>query len=152
MIIKVSFGFARLSDMELDNFAQRVVDSMTGNATYPAPPITIANLLTAKNDFTNKIAAAQAGGPTDTAAKNNSRQTLMGMLRQLAAYVQMSCNNDTALLLSSGFQAQSTNRASARASHRSRTRACTKAESNPATVIGCRAFSPAIRNTSLSTD
>src|SRR2546421_8740804 len=34
------------------------------------------------------------------------------MLRQLAAYVQMSCNNDLSTLLSSGFQAQSTNRAS----------------------------------------
>jgi hypothetical protein len=70
-------------------------------------------LQTQQNDFTNKIAAAQAGGPADTAAKNNSRQTLLGMLRLLAAYVQMSCNNDMARLLSSGFQAQSTNRASA---------------------------------------
>jgi hypothetical protein len=113
MIIKVSFGFARLSDMELDNFAQSVIDSMTGNATYPTPPITMANLQTAKTDFTNKIAAAQAGGPADTAAKNNSRQSLLGMLRLLAAYVQMRSNNDMALLLSSGFQAQSTNRASA---------------------------------------
>jgi hypothetical protein len=113
MIIKVSFGFARLSDVELDNFAQAVVDSMTGNATYPSPPITMTNLLAVKNDFTNKIAAAQAGGPSDTAAKNNSRQELLGILRQLAAYVQMSCNNDMALLLSSGFEAQSTNRASA---------------------------------------
>ena len=113
MIIKVSFGFARLSDMELDNFAQSVIDSMTGNATYPSPPITMANLQTSQNDFTNKIAVAQAGGPADTAAKDNSRQTLLGMLRQLAAYVQMSCNNDMALLLGSGFQAQSTNRASA---------------------------------------
>jgi hypothetical protein len=113
MIIKVSFGFARLSDMELDNFAQSVIDSMTGNATYPSPPITMANLQASQNDFTNKIAAAQAGGPADTAAKDNSRQALLGMLRQLAAYVQMSCNNDMALLLGSGFQAQSTNRASA---------------------------------------
>src|SRR5437870_4922922 len=113
MATKVSLGFAKLADTELDNFAQAVIDAMTGNATYPTPPITIANLQTSKNDFTNKIAAAQTGGPADTAAKNNSRQALLGMLRQMATYVQMSCNNDQALLLSSGFQAQSTNRASA---------------------------------------
>ena len=112
MATKVSLGFAKLPDTELDNFAQSVIDAMTGNATYPTPPVTLANLQTAKNDFTAKVAAAQAGGPADTAAKNNSRQTLLGMLRQEAIYVQMSCNNDPALLLGSGFDAQSTNRAS----------------------------------------
>jgi hypothetical protein len=56
------------------------------------------------------MAAAQTGGVADTAAKNNSRQTLIGMLRDVAGYVQISCNNDPAILLSSGFQMQSTNR------------------------------------------
>jgi len=112
MISKVSLGFANLSDMELDNFAQAVGDAMAGNATYPSPPVTLASLATARDDFTAKIAAAQVGGPAATAAKNNSRQVLIGMLRQLAAYVQINCNNDQALLLSSGFQMQSTNRAS----------------------------------------
>lgn len=111
MIIKVSLGFARLSDAELDNFAQGVIDSLTGNAAYPSPPVTLTNLQAAKNDFTNKLAAAQGGGIADTAAKNNSRQTLLGMLRQLASYVQLSCNNDLAMPLTSGFQAQSTSRA-----------------------------------------
>lgn len=55
---------------------------------------------------------AQTGGQADTAAKNNSRQTLLGKLRLLAGYIQMMCNKDMAVLLSSGFQAQSTNRAS----------------------------------------
>jgi len=111
MLLRISLSFAKLPDMEVDNFAQGVVDGMTGNAAYPAPPVTMANLQTAKNDFTAKIAAAQTGGPPDTAAKNNSRQTLLGLLRQLASYVQINCNNDMALLLSSGFQAMSTNRA-----------------------------------------
>ena len=112
MATKVSLGFAKLADTELDNFAQGVIDAMTGNATYPTPPVTIANLQTAKDDFTAKMAAAQTGGPGDTAAKNNSRQALLGDLRRVATYVQMTCNDDPALLLSSGFQAQSTNRAS----------------------------------------
>ena len=111
MAVKVSLSFGKFSDVELDNFAQGVIDAMTGNATYPTPPVTTANLQTAKDDFTTKIAAAQAGGPADTAAKNNSRQSLLGMLRQIASYVQINCNSDMALLLSSGFQAQSTNRA-----------------------------------------
>src|SRR5207302_144353 len=112
MATKVSLRFAKLADTELDNFAQAVIDAMTGNATYPTPPVTIANLQTAKDDFTAKMAAAQTGGIADTAAKNNSRQALLGDLRRVATYVQMTCNDDPALLLSSGFQAQSTNRAS----------------------------------------
>jgi len=112
MIIKVATNFGRLSDTELDNFAQGVINALTGNATYPTPPVTLANLQAAVNDYTAKMAAAQNGGIADTAAKNNSRNTLEESLRKVAAYVQMMCNEDPALLLGSGFQMQSTNRSS----------------------------------------
>jgi hypothetical protein len=113
MIAKVSLGFARLSDTELDNFAHGVISGITGNAAYPTPPVTMVNLKTATDDFTAKIGASLAGGSHDTSAKNQSRQALIGMLRPLAAYVQMSCHEDQTLLLSSGFQAQSDKSASA---------------------------------------
>ena len=112
MIAKVSLAFATISDQELDNFAQGVINGMTGNDTYPEPPVTIAALQTASDDFTAGLAAAKLGGPAATAAKNNSRATLMGMLRQLAAYVQMNSNGDLVLLLGSGFEAQGTKGAS----------------------------------------
>jgi hypothetical protein len=111
MNLRVSLGFARIPDTEVDSFTQGVISNMTGNAAYPSPPVTMANLETARKDFSAKVAAAQTGGPPDTAAKNNSRQILLGLLRQLASYVQMMSNNDMATLLSSGFQAMSTNRA-----------------------------------------
>ena len=111
MILKVSLGFSTIPDTELDNFTQTVINQMTGNEAYPPPPVTLANLQTARNGFTTKIAAAQVGGPGDTAIKNNARQDLLGMLRKVAAYVQINCNDDMATLLSSGFQAMSTNRA-----------------------------------------
>jgi hypothetical protein len=111
MATKVSFGFGRLSDTQLDNFAQGVIDAITGNAAFPTPPVTLANLQTAQTDFASKLAASLNGSIADTAAKNNSRQALIGMLRDVAAYVQIRCNNDPAILLSSGFQMQSTNRA-----------------------------------------
>src|SRR4051794_20700789 len=104
MATKVSFGFGRLSDTELDNFAQGVINAMTGNAAFPTPPVTLADLQTAQSDFTAKMAAAQTGGVADTAAKNNSRQSLITMLRDVAAYVQIRCNNDAAILLGSGFE------------------------------------------------
>jgi hypothetical protein len=106
MICKVSLAFARLSDSELDNFAHGVIVGMTGNAAYPSPPVDLPDVLSAKNSFVAKLAAAETGGPAATAAKRNARQTLLGMIRQLAAYVQMTCNNNEATLLSSGFQRQ----------------------------------------------
>jgi hypothetical protein len=111
MATKVSLSFGRLPDTELDNFAQGVIDALTGNAAFPAPPVTLVNLQAARDDLTAKMAAAQTGGPADTAAKNNSRQALVTILRDVAAYVQIRCNNDPAILLSSGFEMQSTNRA-----------------------------------------
>ena len=112
MATKVSLGFAELSDTELDNFAQGVINALTGNATYPTPPVTLADLKAAVDDFTAKMAAAQTGGVSATAAKNNSRDTLVGMLRKVATYIQLMCNEDPALLLTSGFQMQSTSRSS----------------------------------------
>ncbi len=47
-----------------------------------------------------------------TAEKNNRRDALVELLRQLAAYVQEAAGNDLAKLLGSGFEAVSTNRAS----------------------------------------
>ena len=111
MQLRVSLAFARLPDKELDNLTLGVKDALTANAAYPTPPVTLANLETARTDFEQKIAQAASGGPPDTAVKNNSRQALLGMLRQIASYVQINCNNDMATLLSSGFQAMSTNRA-----------------------------------------
>jgi hypothetical protein len=110
MNLRVALGFTRLPDGDVDNFAAGVIKGIEGNAAYPAPPVPLTDLQSAADDFTAKVAQAKTGGVVDTAAKNNSRETLVVMLRQLAGYVQLNCNNDLAILLSSGFQAMSTNR------------------------------------------
>jgi hypothetical protein len=113
MATKVSLSFVEVSDTELDNFAQGVIDALTGNATYPTTPVTLANLQAAVDDYTQKVAAAQTGSRADRAARKNSRDILVEMLRKVATYVQLMCNNDPALLLTSGFDMQSTSRVSA---------------------------------------
>src|SRR5476651_1167770 len=100
---KVSRGFANLPDPDLDNFLQTIINSITGNASYPSPPVTIVALQAARDDFTAKISAAQVGGPADTAAKNAQRQVVLGMLNQLVLFVQLKCNGDLTVLLTSGF-------------------------------------------------
>ena len=73
------------------------------------PTATLQSALTA---FTAAIAAQAAGGPPATANQSNKRDALIALLRQLAGYVQQNCGNNMATLLSSGFDAVSTNRAS----------------------------------------
>lgn len=108
--LRVLLGFASAPDNALDELAGAVILKLYGNPVYPTPPVTAAALTTAKNAFSASVAAANLGGPADTAAKNNKRDILVDLLRQLAGYVQELHVNDLANLLSSGFDAISTNR------------------------------------------
>ena len=108
--LRVLLGFTNAPDHSLEETAQAVLDNLYGNAAYPAPPVLSADLQTALSAFSQAIAAAQQGGPADTAAKNNKRDALISLLRLLAGYVQANHGNDLAKLLSSGFDAVSTSR------------------------------------------
>src|SRR5581483_186157 len=111
MNVRVSLAFAQLPDAELAAFAENIIDSLTGNPTYPTPAVSIANLTTVLTAFTDALAAAAQGGPMQTAAKNAARETLLSQLRLEANYVQGIAGDNLAELLSSGFQSINTNRA-----------------------------------------
>ncbi len=110
--IRVNLGFAQAADHVIEELAQEVHTGMSGNADFPDPPVTMAALATATTNFSNARVAAAQGGPADTAIKEAMRDILVTMLRQLAAYVQLTAANDLPKVLSSGFEAVSTNRAS----------------------------------------
>ncbi|MBE2281851.1 MAG: fibronectin type III domain-containing protein [Prosthecobacter sp.] len=110
--LRVLLGFASAADHSLEETATAVSMKLYGNAAYPTPPVAAADFTAALTAFSNAIATAQQGGPADTADKNARREVLIGLMRQLAGYVQANCGNDLATLLSSGFDAVSTNRAS----------------------------------------
>ncbi len=105
----VSLAFAQLPDAELGDFTLTVSTRITGNAAFPNSPVTMAALTASNNAFNVAIAAAAGGGIQATAAKNSAREALLVQLRQVANYVQGAANNDLPTLLSSGFDATSTN-------------------------------------------
>ena len=111
-LLRVSLGFADTTDTGLDDFSEGVLLKLYSNAAYPSPPVTAAALTAARNSYSAAVAAANLGGPAQTADKNNKRDILTGLLRQLGLYVQETHGNDLAVLLSSGFFAVSTNRSS----------------------------------------
>jgi len=109
--LRVLLGFTNAPDHSLEETAGAVIKGVTGNASYPTPPVTMPALQAALTAFTTAMAAQAQGGTAATADKNNKRDALVALLRQLAGYVQQNCNNNLATLLTSGFEAVSSSRA-----------------------------------------
>lgn len=107
--LRVLINFANEPDHAIEERAMAVHAGLYGKPAFPNPPVTQAALLTGITNFSTALAAAEMGGPADTAEKNNMREILIGLLRQLAIYVQENHGNNLATLLSSGFEAASTN-------------------------------------------
>ena len=109
--LRVLFDFVSMPDATLDEFTGTVVTGMTGNPAYPTPPVALADIQTQLTAFSDALIAHAQGGTAATAAKNTARSVLVDSLRQNALYVQTKCGNVLATLLSSGYQAASTNHA-----------------------------------------
>lgn len=109
--LRISLDFATYSDADLDEFASNVVASLTGNAAFPTPPVTPADLGALNATFHDALVAAMPGGIQLTAAKKAARIELIDALRKESNYVQTHARKNLDVLLTSGFYANSTNRA-----------------------------------------
>lgn len=106
---RVSLGFAKLQDDVLITFATTVHSELYAQSEYSAPPVSPSDLMAAITTFTTAKVAQASGGKAATAEKNLRREELLMLLKKLAYYVQVACENDLVLLLSSGFEAVSNN-------------------------------------------
>ena len=107
MIIKPYISFLNYdSDGDLIINIGAIIMAMTGNKHYLTPSPTLAAIITALSEFTDSRNAAADGGRTLKAIKNAKRAALVSLIRALALYVQANCQNDLAILKSSGFPTQ----------------------------------------------
>lgn len=100
---KVITSFQRYKDTDLNQKAQHIVDSLTGNAQFPTPIPSLTDLQTAITAYATALAKAVDGSKQDTVIKNQARDTVETLLSKLALYVQLNGNDDPAIILSSGF-------------------------------------------------
>jgi hypothetical protein len=112
-ILHVIIGFDGMKDHDIEDLATAVsaklyVEPVFNNPPDVVPPVSKADLDTARTAFTEAIPIAKAGGPEETATKNNLRAALIALLRPLAAHVDGKHGNDLEVLLSSGFKAAKT--------------------------------------------
>jgi hypothetical protein len=111
-IIRVSLAFANgMPDDTFITFARTVSTLLYAEPAFTGIPVPAATLDAATTAFYDAKAAQASGGKAATAEKNNKRAALETLLKELALYVQVASNNNLAMLLSSGFESVSTNRA-----------------------------------------
>ncbi len=111
MIIKPSINFLNLdNDATLIKNVHTILAAMTDNPNYPNPMPELPLITLVLSQFTTCVANAADGGITLTALKNQKREELVTLVRNLASYVSVTCNGNLATLLSSGFPSQKTQR------------------------------------------
>ncbi len=103
--IKPIDGFSNVSDADVVSRATNIQTQMTGNASFPNPPVDLAALKTAIGTFSSLIAEALDGSKKVIAQKNKQRHAVTRMLRLLGRYVEVTSNGDMAVFQTSGFQA-----------------------------------------------
>ena len=108
--IRIADRLVKQSAEQLVVMAGSVISGLTNNPAFPAPTVDL-NAVQAAADDLNAAAAAQVhGGTAATAEKKNKQEALIKILRKLKHYVEDNCENDLAVLLSSGFQAAAATR------------------------------------------
>jgi hypothetical protein len=104
VIIPALLPFQDLPDDSFISSVNNVCTGMEGNAALGNPPVPIPNVKALRDEMSAAMVVAADGSRKATADKNNKRQQLTVMMRQLAHYVEVACNGDMATFLSSGFQ------------------------------------------------
>lgn len=107
-VIKPFEDYSHMSDGEVGTRATAVADGMDENPHYQFPPIKIGDLRAANQKFSALIAEALNGDRRITAQKNNQREVVINMLKLLGRYVEVTCNGEMDVFLSSGFEPLST--------------------------------------------
>jgi hypothetical protein len=119
-LFRVSMVHRRLPVQAVPSVAGWIVTCMTGNASFPNPPIPLKPATppdpTAPVDMTTRIDTLEVaisnyedGGQQALLARNAAWEAVISGLDALAFYVSQIGRYDLDVLLSSGFQAVSTN-------------------------------------------
>lgn len=103
MKIKIKINFSRYTDSDLETVAGFILQSMTGNAHFPSPIPTLAELQTALTTYSTALVKAEDLGRLNVAEKRQARRQLELLLGQLGMYVMYIANGDEVILTSSGY-------------------------------------------------
>jgi hypothetical protein len=118
---RVSLAYKSLPAAMVVAFIGWVITCLTGNASLPKPPVPLVppvppdpslpvDLTTRMDTLQAAITDVVGGGVIETASKNAALESVYEGLDANAFYVQTVARTDLPMLLTSGYQAMSTNR------------------------------------------
>lgn len=102
-LLRITNGFDKLSDANLETRAGAILSAMTANVSFPTPSPTLVVVQTATTDFAIALAKAKTGSEYDKAFKNSKREELITLLHSLGNYVLFTANGDELIAKSSGY-------------------------------------------------
>jgi hypothetical protein len=101
--VRAVTNFSSLLDSVLVTLALAVIKGMTGNAAFPNPTVDLTAFGNLVTTFSAAIAAALDGGKNAKAIRDKQRKLVIKDLKSLALYVENNCDDDPAILTTSGF-------------------------------------------------
>lgn len=101
---KLTLGLSGLKPTDLLAKGRLIVTNMTGNASFPTPVPTLADMTTALDAFEDRVEAAAFGDRRAIKSRNIGQKALTPLLRQLASYVALVANGDGEVIESAGFE------------------------------------------------
>jgi hypothetical protein len=101
---KVIVDYSKLRDAELLSFCKIVVQSMDGNANFPAPVPTVEDMRATLADYESALTDAGNHDRQAVSRKNSLKKTTSDQVRQWAMYVNTVSQGNLNMLNSSNFK------------------------------------------------
>ena len=102
-LLRITNGFDKLPDSELEVRSANIIASITGNTYFPTPTPSLTEVQAALDTFSAALAIARTGSSLEKAIKNQKKQALVTTLHSLGNYVLFTANGDVLVAKSSGF-------------------------------------------------
>lgn len=99
----IKLSLFKLTVLQLLALLQNVIEKLTGNADFPTPPFSIAQMEAKRVEYAEAIANATEGSQASRAHRDKLTLEVRDLLRIQADYVRSVANGDAAILTTSGF-------------------------------------------------
>jgi hypothetical protein len=104
MRANIRLRLSRLSPLGVLALLDNVVAKLTGNALFPTPPMSLADMGSLADALRTAIEDATGGGVNARKLRDKKVAETQSVLRVTADYVRAHCDGDAAKLSSSGFE------------------------------------------------
>ncbi len=99
----IKLSLFKLTVLQLLALLQNVIEKFTGNANFPTPPFSIAQMEAKYTELKDAVAAATEGGLLQRKLRDDLVLEVRDILRVQADYVRQIANGNGTILASSGF-------------------------------------------------